>query len=194
MTDCMADKLGPDHSLLDHIMPILNQHLTTLLVVAIIVVAAICLRLGRRPQKSLPDTESWLEDEKPMFELPPPIPELASEYSHPLAQALFQQTGIPTSGDLAQREYLNNSDLVQCPFPISVPTSGDLAVMAPPCTVEEQRHPWRRHSYPEPQSFEGNLSQYQREAVIMEDAVDFFRDDKAGKLWRRRTLEFGLAR
>jgi hypothetical protein len=190
----MADKLGLEYGLLDHIMPILNQYLTTLIIVAIIVIAAMCLRLRRRPRKSLPDTESRLEDEKPIFELPPPPSELASEYSHPLAQALFQQTGIPTSGDFAQREYLNNSDLVRCLSPISVPTSGDLAAMVPSSTLEEQRHPWRRHSYPVRQSFEGNLSQYQREAVIMGDAVDFFRDDKAGKLWRRRTLEFGLIR
>lgn len=194
MTNCMAEKVGPEYALLDHIMPILDEHLTTLFVVAIIVVATICLRLRWWPQNSLPDIESWLEDEKPMFELPPPLPELASEFSHPLTQVLFQQTGIPTSGDLAQREYLNDSDLVQCPFPLPVPNSGDLAAMAPPCPVEEQRHPWRRHSYPKPQSFEGNLSQHQREAMIMGDAVHFFRDEKAGKLWRRRTLEFGLAR
>lgn len=193
MTSCLSNTLSPQHGLLDHIMPILREHLYATVMVAVMLVAAICLRLRRRQQKSLPDTESWMEDDKPLFTLPPSLPELISEYSHPLAQALFQQSGIPTSGDLAQRELLNSTSLAHGPFPISIPTSGDLAAMAAPTTLEEQRHPWRRHSYPERQCSEGNLNRHQRDAVITEDALEFFKDDKIGKLWRRRTLEFGSA-
>jgi hypothetical protein len=196
MTSCVLDKLGLGHGLLDHIMPIIYQHLSAVLIVAAVLVAAFFFRfrLRRHRHTSLPDTESWLEDEKTLFEEPPPLPDLVADYSHPLAQALFQQSGIPTSGDLVQREQLNSSNLAHSPFPISVPTSGDLAALAPPSTEEERRHPWRRHSHPEPKCSDGNLNHYQTEAVIMEDAVDFFRDDKSGKLWRRRTIEFGTAR
>lgn len=194
MTNCVLDKLGPEHGLLDHIMPATHQHLSAVFIVAAVLVAALRFRFRRRQHRPLPDTESWLEDKKTLFQEPPALPELIAEYSHPLAQTLFQQCGIPTSGDLFQREQLNSSNLAHSPFSISLPTSGDLAALAPPSSEEERRHPWRRHSHPEPKCSEGNLNHYQTEAVITEDAVDFFRDDKSGKLWRRRTIEFGTAR
>ena len=190
MTSCINGTLTPEHILVEPILRMLDKHLPAIVIVAIMLIAGLSVRLRRRQQKSLPDTEAWSEDEKTPFELPP-LPDLVAEYSHPLAQALFQQAGIPTSGDIIQREQLNDSNLVHGPFPISVPTSGDLAAMAPPSTLEERRHPWRRHSYPEPQTSEGCLSQNQMEAVITEDAVEFFRDDKMKKIWRRRTIEFG---
>jgi hypothetical protein len=189
MTSCINGTVAPKHVLVEPLLRMLEKHLPATVIVAIMLIAGLSVRLRRRQQKSLPDTEAWSEDEKTPFELPP-LPDLVAEYSHPLAQALFQHTGIPTSGDIIQREQLNDSNLVHGPFPISVPTSGDLAAMAPPSTLEEKRHPWRRHSFPEPQTSEGCLSANQMEAVITEDAVEFFRDDKMKKVWRRRTIEF----
>ena len=193
MTSCINGTLISKHGPFENIQRMLDKHLPAAVLVAVMLVAALSVRLRRRQHKSLPDTEAWSEDEKTPVELPP-LPDLVAEYSHPLAQALFQQSGIPTSGDIIRREQLYDSNLTHGPFPITIPTSGDLAAMAPPSTLEERRHPWRRHSYPEPQISEGCLSQNQMEAVITEDAVEFFRDDKMKELWRRRTIEFGSPR
>lgn len=191
MTSVTHEQVGPEHGLLGHLTPILIQILSAALIVAVMLLAAMCFCLRPHQYRSIPDTESSIEDKKTWFESPTLLPELVASYSHPLALTLFHKTGIPTSGDLIQLEHLNSSTLAPCAFPLSVPTSGDLAAMAPPSTAEERRHPWRRHSYPDPKSSEGDLSQYQRDAVITGDSVDFFRDDKSGKLWRRRTMEFG---
>ena len=196
---CLSDSMDRPTDLLGHLDAILHQYMYTTLAVAILVVVVFCLQFRRRKQKSTSDAEAWLDDEKESSTLTPdtqawleesklsfePIPSLASlvsEYSNPLAHALFEGTGIPTSGDLARIKLLNNGN------PLN---SGDLAAIAPPSRTEDQRHPWRRHSHPQPPPSGGKLSASVTEAVIKEDALEFFRDNQTGKLWRRRTLEFG---
>lgn len=193
MTDVLPDVMNAQHALLDHVVLVLHKHLHALVIISIVLVAAIYLWHRQRPTTMMSGTDYWTEDEKALFETKPSSHELMSEYSHPLAQALFQQSGIPTSGDLARAVLLNSSKLARSPFPMAVPTSGDLAAIANKSTMEERRHPWRRHSYPDPQSSKGNVSQHQMDAVITGDAVEFFKNDQVGQLWRRRTLEFGRA-
>ena len=202
----LSEILDRQAGLLVHLDTILHKHLYTTLVIAVLAVAAFCTRLQRRQVHSLSDAEAWTEDDKTLFESTPeaetetwleesktplePIPTLSSlisDYSHPLADALYEAAGIPTSGDLARRQLINPRGPV-------VLNSGDLAAMAPPLRDEERRHPWRRHSHPQPPSAGGMLSPSVTEAVVREDAVRFFRDDQVGKVWRRRTLEFGSMR
>jgi hypothetical protein len=190
----MAESLsGSMHSqtvVLDHLVLILHDHRYTIITVAVLAVAVFSLKLRRRQHKPSPDIEAWVDDEKAcvenekdLDEITPSLSTLLSEYSHPLSHSLFQQAGIPSSGDIARRQSYNT-------IGASYLNSGDIAVPTPSPSADARQHPWRRHSHPQPPSYD-HLTGSQNEVVIREDVVDFFKDDAIGKLWRRRTLEFG---
>ena len=177
-------------AVLGHLVLILHDHLYTIIMVTVLAIAAFSLRLRRRQHKPSPDTEAWVDDEKgymedkkDLDEITQSLSTLVSEYSHPLANSIFQQAGIPSSGDIARRQSFN----ILGTSPLN---SGDIAVLAPSPSTDARQHPWRRHSHPQPPSHD-HLTGSQNEAVIREDVVQFFKDDAIGKLWRRRTFEFG---
>lgn len=191
MAGCLSSPKHGQTGVLGQVVVMLCDHLYITFLVAVLVVTAPILRLRRRLQNISPDTKAWIEeekafpgDDKPLIGLTTSLPTPVSRCSHPLADSLFQQAGIPTSGDIARRQLFNKTITMASNL-----NSGDIAVLSSnPST--DLKHPWRRHSHPQPPSHD-HLTGSENEAVIKEDVLEFFRDEAIGKLWRRRTLEFG---